>query len=125
MTHIHEVLFQEDKQVFLEYFKILLKVLKRLKEESKLRAVASDGHRLVLLDRDIPGIENVDFEGFIIARKAAKQLEDIAEDELVVKLGYTNNYVVIWTSNSVFFTRTIEGTYPDYRSVIPSDYENI
>jgi DNA polymerase-3 subunit beta len=96
-----------------------------LKEESKLRAVASDGHRLVLLDREIPGIENVDFEGFIIARKAAKQLEDIAEDELVVKLGYTNNYVVIWTSNSVFFTRTIEGTYPDYRSVIPSDYENI
>jgi DNA polymerase-3 subunit beta len=97
-----------------------------IKEEGILRAVASDGHRLVKLDREIMGIENVNFnEGFIIGRKAAKQIEDIAEEELIVKLGYINNYVVIWTSNSVFFTRTIEGTYPDYRSVIPSHYENI
>jgi DNA polymerase-3 subunit beta len=97
-----------------------------LKEEGLLRAVASDGHRLVKLDREVLGIENVNFnEGFIVGRKAAKQIEDIAEEELVVKLGYINNYVVIWTSNSVFFARTIEGTYPDYRSVIPSSYENV
>ncbi len=97
-----------------------------LKDEGKLRAVASDGHRLVLLDREIIGIENADFnEGFIVGRKAAKQIEDIAEDELAVKLGYINNYVIIWTTNSIFFTRTIEGTYPDYRSVIPTEYDNI
>jgi len=97
-----------------------------LKDEGILRAVASDGHRLVKLDREVVGIENVNFnEGFIVGRKAAKQIEDIAEEELVVKLGYINNYVVVWTSNSVFFARTIEGTYPDYRSVIPSSYGNI
>ncbi len=96
-----------------------------LKDEGKLRAVASDGHRLVKLDREIPGIEEADFqEGFIVARKAAKQMEDIAGDELVVKLGYTNNYVVLWTPNAIFFTRTIEGTFPDYRSVIPQSYDN-
>ncbi len=96
-----------------------------IKEEGFLRAVASDGHRLVKLDREVAGIENVNFnEGFIVGRKAAKQIEDIAKEELVVKLGYVNNYVVIWTPNSVFFARTIEGTYPDYRSVIPTSYEN-
>lgn len=97
-----------------------------IKEQGILRAVASDGHRLVKLDREVIGIENVYFnEGFIVGRKAAKQMEEIAEDELVVKLGYINNYVVIWTSNSTFFARPIEGTYPDYKSVIPSSNENI
>ncbi len=96
-----------------------------LKDEGKLRAVASDGHRLAVLDRELQGIEESSLEGFIVARKAAKQMEDIAKEELVIKLGYTNNYVVLWTSNSLFFARTIEGTFPDYRSVIPQEYENI
>ncbi len=96
-----------------------------LKDEGKLRAVASDGHRLALLDREVAGIEGVEFEGFIVARKAAKQISDIAGEELAVKLGFTNNYVVLWTVNSIFFARTIEGTYPDYRSVIPENYENV
>jgi len=96
-----------------------------LKDEGKLRAVASDGHRLALLDRELPEVENIEWEGFIVARKAAKQMEDIAEDELVVKLGHSNNYVILWTTNSLFFARTIEGSYPDYRSVIPTDYHHI
>lgn len=95
-----------------------------LKEEGKLRAVASDGHRLVILDREVPGIENFTGDGVIVGRKAAKQMEEIAEDELLVKFGFSNNYAVLWTSNSMFFARTIEGTYPDYRSVIPTEYEN-
>ncbi len=97
-----------------------------LKDEGKLRAVASDGHRLVLLDKEVPEIENAEFDqGFIVGRKAAKQIEDIAEEELAVKFTFTNNYAVLWTANSIFFARTIEGTFPDYRSVIPSEHENI
>lgn len=97
-----------------------------LKEEGILRAVASDGHRLVKLDREVVGIENVDFDqGFIVGRKAAKQIEEIAKEELVVKLGYQNGSVVVRATNSVFFARTIEGSYPDYKSVIPSSFENI
>lgn len=98
--------------------------LEPLKEEGKLRAVSSDGHRLALLDREVSEIENFP-EGFIIAKKAAKQIEEIAEDELLIRLGFTNNYVVIWTSTALFFARTIEGPYPDYRMVIPSEYQNI
>jgi DNA polymerase-3 subunit beta len=96
------------------------------KEEGKLRAVASDGHRLVYLEREVEGLEEADLgEGFIVARKAAKQMEAIADEELVVKLAFVNNYVVLRTPNSVFFSRTIEGTFPDYKSVIPTSNENI
>ncbi|MCS7279864.1 MAG: DNA polymerase III subunit beta [Thermodesulfobacteriaceae bacterium] len=97
-----------------------------LKEEGKLRAVASDGHRLVKLDREVIGIDQVNFdEGFILGRKAANQILEILEDELVVKLGYINNYVVLWSSNSLFFARTLEGSYPNYRSVIPESFNRI
>ena len=97
-----------------------------LKEESKLRAVASDGHRLVYLEREVEGLGEVDLgDGFIIARKAARQMEAIANEESVVRLAFVNNHVVLRTPNSVFFSRTIEGAFPDYRSVIPTSNKNI
>lgn len=95
-----------------------------LKEEGKLRAVASDGHRLAKLDREVLGIDQFKLnEGFILGRKAANQMLEILEDELVVKLGFINNYIVLWTSNALFFARTLEGSYPNYRSVIPESFE--
>ena len=97
-----------------------------LKEEGKLRLVASDGHRLAYLEKEVKGIEEVNFEeGFIVARKAAKQMSEIADEELLVKLSFFNNYVILKTHNSLFFARTIEGSFPDYKSVIPSSNENI
>ncbi len=95
------------------------------KEEGKLRAVASDGHRLAYLEREIPDAENLFETGFIVARKAAKQIEDIAKEELSVKFAFLNNYAVLKTLNSIFFSRTIEGEFPDYKEVIPQDSSNI
>ncbi|MEZ0344814.1 MAG: DNA polymerase III subunit beta [Caldimicrobium sp.] len=97
-----------------------------LKEEGKLRAVASDGHRLALLDRDVPGIEDSNLsEGFIVGRKGADMISELAEDELVVKFGFVNNYAVLFFSDGFFFSRTLEGTFPDYRAVIPQEFQNI
>lgn len=96
-----------------------------LKEEGKLRAVASDGHRLALLDREIPGIEESSLnEGFIVARKGVNLISELAEDELIVKFGFINNYAVLFFSDGYFFSRTLEGTFPDYRAVIPQEFKN-
>ncbi len=96
-----------------------------LLEEGKLRAVASDGHRLALLDREVLGLENSSLkEGFIIARKAAERLAELSEEELVIKLSFSNNNVVLFYREGFFFTRTIEGTFPDYRAVIPKEFKN-
>ncbi len=96
-----------------------------LKEENLLRTVASDGHRLALLDRYVEGLRDVPFdEGFIVAKKGAEKMAEMAEDELVVKFGFVNNYAVLFTSDGFFFTRVIEGSFPDYRAVIPQDLEN-
>lgn len=99
--------------------------LEPLPEEEKIRAVASDGHRLALLDREVEGLKDIDWkEGFILARKGAERIAEIAEDELLVRFGFINNYGVLFCSDGLFFSRTIEGTFPDYRSVIPQSFEN-
>jgi len=96
-----------------------------LKEEGKLRAVASDGHRLALFEAEILGLDKAELSPFILSRKSAREIADLSEDELTVKLAYINNYAVLWTSLGVFFSRTIEGSFPDYRAVTPSTFERV
>lgn len=95
-------------------------------EENKLRAVASDGHRLALYETEVLNLENLSSkEGFILSRKGADIISEISEEELLVKFGFRNNYAVLFFSDGFFFSRTIEGTYPDYRAVIPQEFQNI
>jgi DNA polymerase-3 subunit beta len=96
-----------------------------LKEEGKLRAVASDGHRLALFEAEVIGLDRVELSPFILSRKSAREIANLSEDKLTVKLAYINNYVVLWTSLGVFFSRAIEGSFPDYRAVIPSTFERV
>lgn len=99
--------------------------LEPLREKGILRAVASDGHRLALLDREVLGLDNSALkEGLIISKKGADMMADLSEEELLVKFGFINNYVVLFFSDGFFFTRTIEGSFPDYRAVIPQDFQN-
>jgi DNA polymerase-3 subunit beta len=96
-----------------------------LRDEGKLRAVASDGHRLALFESEVEGIEKVGFSLFILPREAAEEVVDFSEDEEVVKLAFINNYVVLWTGFGIFFSRVIEGEFPDYRAVIPQSFERV
>jgi DNA polymerase-3 subunit beta len=96
-----------------------------LRDEGKLRAVASDGHRLALFETEVADIDKVKFSSFILPRESAEEVMDFSEDEPMVKLAFINNYVVLWTSLGVFFSRTIEGSFPDYRAVIPREFERV
>ncbi len=93
-----------------------------LPEEGKIRTVASDGHRLALYEREVEEIKQKTLPTFILNRKSAKEMAELAEDELLVKLGFVNNYAVLFTSLGTFFSRTIEGSFPDYRAVIPQNF---
>lgn len=96
-----------------------------LVEEEILRTVASDGHRLALLDRVVEGLKKTNWqEGFIVARKGAERIAEIAEEELLVKFGFINNYAVLYFTDGLFFSRVLEGSFPDYRAVIPQEFEN-
>lgn len=90
-------------------------------QQGALRMVATDGHRLALIDRKIDG--KVPDKGVILPRKglmeARKLLEVKDGDEDIVKLTVDGSIAKIMRGRAELFMRLIEGEFPDYRQVIP------
>ncbi len=84
-----------------------------------LRAVATDGHRLALMEAPLPaGAE--DMPGVIVPRKTVNELRkliDDAEDDISVMLSDTRIRFAI--DGIDLSSKLIDGTFPDYDRVIP------
>lgn len=90
-----------------------------------LRAVATDGHRLARVESELPaGAETM--PGVIIPRKTVAELRkliDEAPEEIEVALSETR---VQFTAGPVMLTsKLIDGTFPEYDRVIPSNNTRI
>ena len=95
-------------------------------EEGILRLVATDGHRLALIDREVEGIEKIELSpGVIVPRKACQEMRKIAQDQVLVQFGVKENHAVLAAPNLMLTARLIDGQYPDYRAVIPESKENV
>ncbi|PHP69064.1 DNA polymerase III subunit beta [Zhengella mangrovi] len=86
----------------------------------KLRAVATDGHRLARAEMEAPaGSEGM--PGIIIPRKTVSELQKLVDDpdiKVTVELSDTK---IRFTLGSVILTsKLIDGTFPDYQRVIPT-----
>lgn len=90
-------------------------------EGGKARMVATDGHRLALVERDLAalGLE----KGVILPRKGLAELKKVLEgsDGGVVSLGFQENMGLVVKEDVELFMRLIEGDFPDYNKVIPKD----
>jgi len=85
----------------------------------RLRAVATDGHRLALCDAgEAPGVEEE--KSAILPRKAVMELERL--------LGQTDKSVIVTLTSTharfdfglqILTTKLIDGQFPDYNRVIP------
>ena len=83
-----------------------------------LRAVATDGHRLALMDREVSAAPEE--MRVILPRKGVQELERLlGESEEPVSLGFTSNHVRFRLPGLTFTSKLIEGRFPDYRRVIP------
>jgi DNA polymerase-3 subunit beta len=95
-------------------------------EVGTLRMVATDGHRLALVDRRVPEVNLVDGQGrprgVIMPRKglleARKLLDEIGEEDTTVVV--SSKDVRLATPTVSFFMRLVEGEFPDYQQVIPA-----
>jgi|SRR5581483_261424 len=89
-------------------------------EDGTLRMVATDGHRLALIDRRLPDAKME--RGVIMPRKglaeARKLLDETQEDEVTMVVSPKDVRLLMPTIS--FFMRLVEGEFPDYRQVIPS-----
>jgi len=88
-------------------------------DDGTLRMVATDGHRLALVDRRLPEARLE--RGVIMPRKGlveAQKLLDETDDPEIVMIVSPKDVRLVMPSVS-FFMRLIEGEFPDYRQVIP------
>jgi DNA polymerase-3 subunit beta len=97
--------------------------LEVLAATGKLRMVATDGHRLALVDREVPGDLSALSNGVIIPRKGLAELkrlldEDDAEE---VEIGFEGSSGLARKGDVTLVMRLIEGEFPNYQQVIPSD----
>lgn len=98
-----------------------LYVQKRKQDDGpRLRLVSTDGHRLCLLDKDIPGLDEFSLEeGVIIPRKGVIEMKKLADEGGELSLGLNQNFAVVRKEEVVLILRMQEGSFPDYEVVIP------
>jgi DNA polymerase III subunit beta len=88
--------------------------------DGKLTTVATDGRRLALVENEVEFSDNTDI---ILPSKAVAELLHILEEEGSVRIYPRKNQVVFDLGNIVLSSKLIEGTYPNFRQVIPSQCE--
>lgn len=84
--------------------------------DTSLVAVATDGHRMVVHKADTVG----DIPAVILPRKVVSILP---KGNVRVSLSATE--VRVGTSDTTITSKLIDGTFPDYQSVIPNDNDNV
>ena len=88
---------------------------------AKLRAVATDGHRLALSEIDAPqGCEGL--PGVIIPRKAVSEIRRLIDGyDGVIEVSASEAKIVFTAGRAVLTTKLIDGSFPDYARVIPQN----
>ncbi|HEX9051840.1 MAG TPA: DNA polymerase III subunit beta [Anaeromyxobacter sp.] len=97
-----------------------------------LRLVATDGHRLSLVERQMGATFGLK-KGVILPKKGLQELrkllseaaEATGEEKLETKLGFVENSAIVRRPGVVLSMRLIEGLFPDYRQVIPKQGEKV
>jgi len=94
-------------------------------KDHKMTMVATDGRRLALVDEEVDVSEKSQGE-FIAPAKAVNELNRLLQDKGTVEIRYTDNQASFTLkdekNNSVLIvTKLIEGNYPNYRQVIPTE----
>lgn len=90
-------------------------------QPDRLRAVATDGHRLALCDAlQESGIDHE--RQVIIPRKAVAELQRLLDsDDEQITIEVATNHIRLYMDSIRFTSKLIDGRFPDYERVIPQD----
>jgi DNA polymerase-3 subunit beta len=90
--------------------------------DGPLTMVATDGHRLVRVERTFTGANGFRLKGpVILPRKGLNELRRVLDgaDGATVELGFHDNHAVVRKGDTLLGMRLVEGQFPDYKQVIP------
>lgn len=88
-------------------------------QNGKLRAVATDGHRLALAEMDLPdGAEGL--PGIIMPRKTIAEIRRLIDgSDADIAISISEAKVRFHFNSAIITSKLIDGTFPDYERVIP------
>lgn len=85
-----------------------------------LRFVATDGHRLAIIDREAEGFR-LD-KPVIIPKKGVLELRKVIEgNDGVARVSVNDGFFTVQSGDITFGARLMDGQFPDYRQVIPTE----
>ena len=92
------------------------------REGRKLNMVGTDGHRLAVIKRNLGDAAKGDKLSYLIPKKALAELMKLIEDEdATFSFSAKNNHLAFMQGDQVIVSRKIDGKFPNYQQVIPSD----
>lgn len=93
-------------------------------ENDELICVATDSHRLAMRKAPIESRMITDFSNVVIPGKSLNELNKILEEKNdTIDIVITGNQILFKTKYLLFFSRLLEGNYPDTTKLIPMDFK--
>jgi DNA polymerase-3 subunit beta len=85
-----------------------------------LRMVATDSYRLCVKEVAIEGVVgNIEL---VVPGKAMEDVAKLAGSTETITLGVSENQVIFTFEDTTFISRRIEGSFPNYRQLLPKEY---
>ncbi len=113
LHHVQFAIAQQDIRYYLNGLLLLI-------EEKSLKAVATDGHRLSYMAIDLD--KEYEKKEIILPRKTVLELEkQLSDDEEPITIEIYKNKVRFIFSDIVLISKVIDGKFPDYKRVIPTN----
>jgi DNA polymerase-3 subunit beta len=91
---------------------------------SQLKLTACDRHRLATRETAMQADPDQAFNNIVISGKTLNELNKILPDQnMLVDIVVSDNQVLFKLENILFYTRILDGTYPDTSKLIPQSYQ--
>jgi DNA polymerase-3 subunit beta len=89
-------------------------------EQGKLKFVATDSHRLASRTAMVECMEELAFHNVVVPGKSCNELVKILDDDQsLVDIVVAANQILVKSKHILFYSRLLEGTYPDTTRIIP------
>jgi DNA polymerase-3 subunit beta len=93
-------------------------------DKKRLRAVATDGHRLALSEIELVGAATRD-EQLIVPRKGVLELSRLLEGDGEVQVALGANHIRVQLDGIRLTSKLIDGRFPEYSRVVPAQPKNV
>lgn len=89
-----------------------------------ITAVATDGRRLALVEKITDGSVQLADGDVILPTKVVHELQKLLDGDGQVTVKISSSFSQFNTGDTTITSKLIDGTYPNYRQVIPSSFKN-